>query len=229
VLSVSESLLLLALHDEKGTVGWSTASGLAYGLAGGLLLDLALQGRVAVDGERVSAVALAPSGDELLDEALARVLASGRPRDAKHWVNDFSGIRRLRDRLLQRLVDAGVLRREAHRVLWLFPDDRYPTVRPAPEAEERQRLLAVLLEGATSDERSAAVIGLARACGLLDEIVPPEGRAAARARAAAIAEGQAVAKGVRGAIDDATAAVMAAVFAATITTSAASVSSSSRS
>ena len=79
MLSVSESLLLLALHDEKGTVGWSTGSGLEFGLAGGLLLDLALQGRVAVDGERVSAVALAPSGDELLDEALARVLACGAP------------------------------------------------------------------------------------------------------------------------------------------------------
>ena len=114
-------------------------------------------------------------------------------------------------------------------MLWLFPDDRYPTVRPAPEAEERQRLLSILLEGATPDERSAAVIGLARACGLLDAIVPPEGRAAARARAAAIAEGQAVAKGVRGAIDDATAAVIAAAFAATIASSAAAASSNFRS
>jgi hypothetical protein len=155
------------------------------------------------------------------------VLASNRPRNAKHWVNDFSAIGHLRDRLLRGLVDAGVLRREAHRVLWIFPADRYPAASTAPEAALRLALRAALLEGAAPDERTAALIGLLRACGLLDEVVPAEQRSAARARAEAIAGEQTVAKGVRGAIDDASAAITAAVVAATLASTMATASSSS--
>jgi|GEM_PF-4255314 len=46
MLNLAEELLLLALQDEKGTVLASAAGSLSYGLAGALLMELALRSRL---------------------------------------------------------------------------------------------------------------------------------------------------------------------------------------
>ena len=46
MLSLSEKLLLLGLHDEKGHVVMSASVALPYGLVGALLLELYLAKRI---------------------------------------------------------------------------------------------------------------------------------------------------------------------------------------
>jgi hypothetical protein len=74
---IAEDLLLLLTRDDTGqpVAGSQT---LAFGLAGGVLVELALAGRVdiAAAGDRVKEGRVvirdpSPTGDELLDEALA--------------------------------------------------------------------------------------------------------------------------------------------------------------
>src|SRR5690348_2558616 len=66
---LATDLLLLALDDERGTVLPEAGIGLDYGLAGAVVTELALLGRLQVDGERVSATGTA-TDDPLLDDAL---------------------------------------------------------------------------------------------------------------------------------------------------------------
>jgi hypothetical protein len=64
---LATDLLLLALDDERGTLFPQTAVGLDYGLAGAVVMDLALRGCVRVDErDRVFAARPAP-GDAVLD------------------------------------------------------------------------------------------------------------------------------------------------------------------
>jgi hypothetical protein len=143
--TLGEDLLLLALDDEGGKVGWQDSSGLPYALVGALLAELALRERITLDAKHLVVTDASPTGDDLLDEALHRMAESKKPHDAKHWVTALHGkIKHLQRRLEDRLVAAGIVRREEHRVLWVFPAQRYPAVDNAPEEALREQLRAVV-------------------------------------------------------------------------------------
>ncbi len=49
MLNIAEKLLLLALHDEKGTLLSSASASLLYGLSGVVLMELTLNKRLHID------------------------------------------------------------------------------------------------------------------------------------------------------------------------------------
>jgi Golgi phosphoprotein 3 GPP34 len=211
---LAEELLLLALDDETGKV---VVSELDKGLAGAVLIELALTERVRVaeKGESVRAGRLvvkpgpAP-GHPVLADAL-QLVARYEGRRPKDVIGKLS--QRLRERLADGLVATGVLRREKHKVLGLFPTERLPALDSGHEAGVRGRIEAAL-GGAQPDERSAALIALLLAIrGLTYVFAVPDKRAANR-RAKEIAEGQWAAAAVRKAIEEVYAAVAAAAAAA---------------
>ena len=107
-LTLAEELVLLATN-ERGSTESSAWASLDNGIAGARLLELSLAGRLAL-GEK-GAIVVAderPTGDELTDEALGRIAASERRRDAKHWVSKLAG-GKVRKQVLARLDDRGVL------------------------------------------------------------------------------------------------------------------------
>ena len=65
-LSLAEELLLIALKDKKGTVHLSASGGLTFGIAGAVLMDLYLDGRIKREGKRVIAAAGPASKDPVL-------------------------------------------------------------------------------------------------------------------------------------------------------------------
>ena len=221
--TIAEDLLLFALDDEKGTTLWSGAGALPYGLAGALLAELALRGKVTLgDKQAVAVLDETPTGVDVLDDALRLIAASKKPRDAKHWVTTFTTkVKRLRDRLEDRLVAEGILRKDQHRVLFLFPFERLPTDDPSVERGLRDEVRAVLLEQASPDVRIAVLISLLKSCNLLDGLFAMAERSVVRDRATAVIERVpegAAAGGAATAAADAAAATMAAIAATTAAT-----------
>ena len=215
---LAEDLLLLLYDDDSGRPVVDGTK-VDFGLAGAVLLDLALQGRVAVaaKGERVRQGRLYVTdheslGDPILDEALAGIGADDGRRTPKSILGMLK--KGLRARLLYRLADRGILHREQRRVLGLFPTERWPAVDASHEREVRQRLHAVL-SGAEPDERTAAIVALLHALDAVPKVVPIDDRRAAKRRAKEVAEGAWAAEAVRKAIQDIQTATMAAVMAAT--------------
>src|SRR6185437_2310390 len=172
---LATDLLLLALDDERGTVLPQTAIGLDYGLAGAVVMELALRGRIRLDGDMVSTTGTT-TDDALLDDAL-RTIAATPGKDLAHWVwhlsRDLDG---LRQRLLDRLVARGTLEKREKRVLLLFHQNVYP--------ERDARVDAALLQGATPDAPTACLIHLAAACRVTDAIYPRDQHKAIKARIA---------------------------------------------
>ncbi|RLE17804.1 MAG: GPP34 family phosphoprotein, partial [Acidobacteria bacterium] len=70
-LTLSEQLLLLALKDEKGTVVSKAGIALDFGLAGALLLEMTVSGRINIRDGKLIVQNATPSGDPLIDEVLA--------------------------------------------------------------------------------------------------------------------------------------------------------------
>ena len=133
--SLPEELLLLALHDEKGSVIPAAAPVLNGALVGAVLMELGLQGRLREDADGGLQVDMTPTGDPILDEAVQRVGDSDRPRTASYWVG------RLARRIPRQRLDHAGHARQAR----LVADIDVPSCRLGPvsaraeQADERAR------------------------------------------------------------------------------------------
>ncbi|PZR52133.1 GPP34 family phosphoprotein [Xylanimonas oleitrophica] len=217
---IAEDVLLLAYDDETGAPdAW--VNNLDYRLAGALLVELALEHRVdlagpgetAADGGavkegRVVVRDASPTGHPELDAALGQV--AERPRKPADLVEPLAG--GLEDRLLERLVDRGVLRREERTVLRFFRTTRWPAEDSAHEAALREHLRAVLLDGVAPAPREAALLAVLQGSGLVSRLVPRERRKDAERRASELAESGWASAAAGKAIDELTATIVAAVI-----------------
>lgn len=168
-LTLAEEITLLSLDDETGRPVGRSGMAPDRALAGALLMQLALAGRVDTDRDQLILVDATPTGDVALDGALARLAAPDAPKDARGAIPLLArDAAEARGVILDRLVARGILRRLDQRVLWILPDRRYPKTEGRAEVTEaRARLRALLLQGEIPDPHDALLLGLARAAGLL--------------------------------------------------------------
>ena len=82
MLRFADEIILLLLNDDDGTFARVSRWSLDYVLAGGVLMDLALENRIDTDLENLILVDATPVGDSLLDPTLADIEA-GEKRDAR--------------------------------------------------------------------------------------------------------------------------------------------------
>lgn len=172
-LLLHEEVLLLALHDEKGTVAFGSMSPFAIG--GAILAELIVRGRLAIEGEgrkmRVVTRNTTPTGDPVLDECMRRVVEAKRRARPETWIRRLASVRRLRHRIAQRLCERGILAADEKQVLRLFTRMVYPTLDPGPEREVVERLRRAILGDAPDiDARTKVLIALTWSADMLRPI-----------------------------------------------------------
>lgn len=163
---------MLLILDDSGEFARVPTWPLHCALGGGVLMDLALEGRIDTDTERLFVVDASPVGDDLLDSALARIARSPGAFDAGHWVRamaDDAG--RIRARVLERLVEYGILECRERSFLWVLRSRRYPTLDSRPDREVKRRLMSVLFSDDIPDPRDGAIVALADTCGIFEHIL----------------------------------------------------------
>jgi hypothetical protein len=224
VTSLSAEILLLALDDEKGTVGMNASTTLDTALAGGQLLELAIAKRLTIEDKRIVLLDGPEITDPVLDGALERLQQETRPRKAESMIPKLA--KGLRKRLLAQLADEGVVRVDERRVLGIIPRNRYPEANGKVEDELRRRLRDVILLERTPDERTAALAALIQAADLESLIMDRQERKASKQRLKDLANGEALSPAISAAIASVNAAATAAIVAAT-SASAASCAASS--
>ncbi|PXY22048.1 GOLPH3/VPS74 family protein [Prauserella flavalba] len=221
---IAEDLLLLVFDDVEGKPVPGVQN-VEYSLAGALLIELAMLGRVDVTTEADEGTAgrlvvrdESPTGRDVLDDALAK-LSTKEGRKAKDAIGPLSG-KGLSDRLLAGLADRGILRREEGRILKLFPVTRWPAEDSRAEERTRAELDRVLVHGEDPGERTGALIALLTGMGVVKRVVESDDAQLVERRAKEIAEGNWAGEAMRKAVEEMTAAVMVAVFVPTIVTTA---------
>ncbi len=214
---LAEDLLLLLTDDGTGRPA-ASGSELDLAIGGALLVELSMRDRVEVlprsgmfRSDRVVVRSAEPLGDDILDEALAK-LAAKPGRRAADAVGRLG--KKVRRRLYDRLVARGVLRVHRGKVLGIFPTQQWPAEDATAEDEVRHRLVVALQNGLAPDERTAALVSLLHALRRVHKAVPPQQAGMSRRELAAaakrIADGDWASAAVRRAIDSANAAMIAA-------------------
>ena len=166
MLRFAEEIILLLLNDDDGRFARVPSWSLNYALAGGVLMDLALENRIDTDLEKLVLVDATPVGDSLLDHTLADI-ESEEGQDARYWVERTAGRADLiREEALARLVSRGILESQDDRFLWVFRSRRYPSVDGTAEREVKLRILEVLFSDQIPSPRDVVIICLADACGI---------------------------------------------------------------
>jgi Golgi phosphoprotein 3 (GPP34) len=192
--TLAEDLYLLACDEATGRPR-IPATYLDLGLGGALLLDLALRGRMALVDGHVTVVDRTPVGDALLDDALATVAAAGKAHGPEHWVDALA--RGTRSAVQRRLVAAGVLAADDHRLLGVLPVHHTHQVDDRIEHPLLDRLRDAVVLGRTPSPHTAAVVSLVLAVGLDRHLFPRADRRAVRHRMEEVAAGEWVGAAVR--------------------------------
>ncbi|KOX19999.1 hypothetical protein ADL06_28125 [Streptomyces sp. NRRL F-6491] len=209
--------MLLSLDDESGAAKEKQSA--SWAVAGGILLDLVLAGRVAVEGGRLRVADTTPADVPLLDERLRRIAewAGRRSRAPKvtEWLTKDCS--KAVGATVDSLRGRGLVRAERRRVLGLFPVTRYPEADGSVERELRDRLAAVVLGGAVPDPRTAGLLALVHGAKLHRVAFPDAPPKEIAPRLEEIAAGQWASEDVRRAIRDMQAA-MTAILATTVVT-----------
>jgi golgi phosphoprotein 3 len=169
MLSISEELFLLALNEEKGNILSLAKKNLIYGLAGAILAELALLGKICVNEKyRLELLNTAPTGDEILDEVLNEIRSAEKPRKLSYWIAQIgTQPKKLRERLGDRLIAKGVLYQEDRRFFWRSPEDDEAFV-PITKFEIKEGLRGMILSTSESNQQDLALLNVVSACDLLN-------------------------------------------------------------
>lgn len=207
---IVEDLALLLMDDESGTP--AAAGTLHYTMGGAVLVELALAGLVEVRDRKVFVAGTAPD-DPLLRSGYEKVAEKPRSVDSllvKIGADTWS-------RVVDRLVERGLVAREEKRVLGLFKMTTLPATDTGHEQEVRARIRAVLVDGETPDARTAALTALLSASGALPALRPTlawSGDVARRAKE--LEQGNWGAEAVSAAVTRTAAAIAASTAAVTV-------------
>ena len=162
-----EEIVLRTLDDASGAALGRTGMAAGLALAGAVLMELSLVGRVDTDGHRLVLPSGPATGEPVLDDSL-RLLALETPADSRAALMLL--LREADSRraaVLDRLVRAGLLRRDRGGFLRLF-GERYPKVVGRAETDEvRGRLRALAMGDDIPEPRDALLLGLVRSAGLV--------------------------------------------------------------
>jgi len=202
MITLAEELFLLAGDGLTGRL-LIDPSRLDLGLGGALLLELAVRERVALVDSDVAVTDRAPTGDPLLDAALVTIAGQPRPHGPGHWVRHLA--RGARQAVQHRLIDAGVLRRDEHKILHLIPVHRTREADGRLHHELVDHLHDAVVLGHAPSPETAMLAVLALAVGLEPHLFPRSDRRAVRRRMIEVASecghGEWVGTAVAGAVN----------------------------
>lgn len=183
MLTLTEELMLLAVHDEKGNVIFSATSSIPYGISCCMILDLYYKGIISIDENNmeIEIIKNEETHIEFLDKAFKQLDSKSKSKSLDFWIRALAhDIKDYQNLIYENLVLNGILRREAKKLLFIIKFDRYPTLNPAPELETRDRIHKSVMMDIEPDNQLLQLIGLMYACNLINEVFPENMRVAAK-------------------------------------------------
>lgn len=165
-----EELLLLLHSDETGYFIPIPEWRMSCALAGGVLMDLAMENRIDSDLESIILVDSTPTGDELLDPALEEIAQEKITHSPQFWVERIAiHADNINEMAANRLVKKGIFEADSGG-FWSLSgkvsrSGRYPMVHGRTGEEIKGRIIRVLFNDEIPDPRDMCIIGLVHNCG----------------------------------------------------------------
>ena len=187
-LALIEEIVLLSLDDETGAHYPLPPFALGLGMAGAVLADLSIAGRISIDGPQVKVINAQPTGNPLLDPWLALIAKDTQNHSVHYWLSILANEKKeIESEALAHLIERGILKREDKKILWVLGLRRYPTIHNEERVEVRTRLGRLILSEDPPSHFDATLISLLDGCELLNTIFRGDQYAAREDRVASIA------------------------------------------
>jgi hypothetical protein len=216
--TLRDKLFMLTIDDAKGRVAGTAKEMLRYGLAGALLAELALAGRLTAEKKGLQAVDASPLGDAALDAVLQDFVAMKKLRKPERWVSSLAGKKIVR-KTAEGLAARNVIRFEEKRYLWVIPGEEYTQQDGSAKYWLKEHLRSVVLADAKADPQDLILLSLLKGCRLLNLLFTRDERKAATKKVTALVQGEVFGKAVTDVLAEIDAAVMAVVIAAAASSS----------
>ena len=170
MLTLSEEFLILSIHEAKGTIFGPAQDRLKSGLAGALLAELALVGKIkASNNHRLQVIDGERTEDEILNKILGGLKESEKERKFGYWINTLSPkIEKIQEKIIERLVQKGVFTMDEERLVWAIPSPLQTEVKASTKYLLNKRLRGIVLAQEEFQKRDIVLLSLVRACDLLD-------------------------------------------------------------
>lgn len=178
-ISLAEELILLMLNERSGYLEMVPGWDFSCVMAGAVIADLALVGRIDTDLESLYVIDPSPTGDSLLDPTLKEIAASKETSDAQFWIEkNTSRCDEIVGVTLERLVERGILDYESGG-FWRLShgvsrSGSYPTSHSDVSKEAKARILSTILDDAIPDPRDAILVALMHSCDGFKLVLEPE-------------------------------------------------------
>ena len=169
-LNLIDQLTLLALDDEKGTfVADSTAY--SYAIAGAIIMELALEERIDLSGDKVVVKDKSKTGDKIIDAFFETIIESVKERKVKSWVDRFGDkANKIKLATIDKLIENRILDKREGKILWIFSNDKYPTQNPRLENQLRNRLYDIIVNSHRPELKEIMLLNLIESCSLGKEV-----------------------------------------------------------
>ncbi|PKQ63015.1 hypothetical protein BZG02_09585 [Labilibaculum filiforme] len=173
-LNLVDQLCLLALDDEKGSFVADSFS-FGYAMAGAIILELSLQEKIEIRDKNIEVKSHKNCNDMLLDHFMEEIRNSKKKRGLQAWVEIIGNKEAyIKEETLKKLIADGILSKKEEKILWVFSNDKYPTLNAKPENELRKRLNEILLNDRSLEMKESMLISLIDMCSLNTEVFGKE-------------------------------------------------------
>lgn len=173
-LTLIDQLTLLALDDKKGTFIPDSTS-FAYAIAGAIILELALKGKIEITDNRAKVKETSKTGDKVLDTYFDLIIQSNRERKIKTWIEKLGEkAKQVKKDTLEKLIENRILVKKQEKFLWVFTYNKYPAQNSKPEYQLKDRLHHIILHDHRPELKEIMLLNLIESCGLGKEVFGKE-------------------------------------------------------
>jgi len=170
MFTLPEELLLLSIHEAKGAFFGSALERLKPGLAGAILAELALVGKIqAGANHRLQVIDPNQAQDEALNKVIETLNEAGKERKFGYWIEVIGQkAEKYQGKIVESLIQKGVFTQDDERMLWVIPSPLQPEVKASTKYVVSKRLRGIALAQENFETRDLVLLSLVRACDLLD-------------------------------------------------------------
>ena len=201
MLSLPEKLFILSIDDDQGAIAASVKNKLRYGLAGAILSELAIMGKIVTEEGCIRVADTAPTGVMLCDNALSLIAAMKKPHKIGRLVNDLAK-EPLFKQTAKRLAERNIITIEKKKFSWISPSVVYPQVDGSTKYWLKAKLRAIVLASEKPEAQDIALLSLLTACQLLRLVFTRDECQAARKRVDALVLGEAYGEALANLLSD---------------------------
>ncbi|MHA1911199.1 MAG: GOLPH3/VPS74 family protein [Candidatus Kariarchaeaceae archaeon] len=169
--SLAEELLIINLDQKKRDFAVMNKKYTEVALAGAMLLELILQGVIALRKSEIHVISEKKLEDPLLDKAFSLIKGEEEVFTALYWLREFEySLGGIKKQYLDRLITKKIIAKKEEKFLWVFPVSKYELIDIQKREQIKQRIQEVVITPDDVDPQTLALMSLIYATDCTGEI-----------------------------------------------------------